>query len=77
MIRWIKNLWFKWQMRRLARNIDACLHGAANVRELQEIGAMMRAVGEKHDIVEWREMGEQIEANAETIVLNRGIVFPD
>lgn len=37
----------------------------------------MRAVGEKHDIVEWREMGEQIEANAETIVLNRGIVFPD
>lgn len=77
MIRWIKSLLFKWQMRRLAKNISACLTGDANVRELQELGAAMREVGEKHDIASWREMGDQIEANAETIVLNRGIVFPD
>lgn len=77
MIRKLKALWFRWQMRRLANNIHACLQGEANVRELQEIGRMMQAVGEKHDIASWREMGEQIEANAETIVLNRGIVFPD
>jgi hypothetical protein len=73
MIRWIKNLYFKWQMRRLANNMAACLTGAANVRELQELGAMMREVGEKHNIESWREMGEEIEANAETIVLNGGL----
>lgn len=73
MIRWIQNLWFRWQMRRLANNINACLSGEADVRELQELGAAMREVGEFHDIESWREMGEQIEANAETIVLNRGL----
>lgn len=73
MIRWIKNLYFRWQMYRLSKSIAACLTGGADVRELQEIGRMMHAVGEKHDIQSWREMGEEIEANAETIVLNRGL----
>lgn len=73
----IKSLYWKWYYYRLARSLDACLHGAADVRELQEIGRLMRECGEKHDIESWREMGEQIEANAESIVLNRGIVFPD
>jgi hypothetical protein len=75
MIQWIQNLWFKWQMRRLAYNIHACMEGAANVRELQEIGRMMREVGEKHDIASWREEGERIEANAETIVMERNVRF--
>jgi hypothetical protein len=73
MIKWIKNLYFRWQMRRLTKNIAACLTGGANVRELQELGSMMRQVGEKHDIESWREMGEEIEANAEMIVLNGGL----
>jgi len=75
MIRRIKNLWFRWQMRRLANNIHACLEGAADVRELQQIGRMMREVGEKHDIASWREQGEEIEANAEAIVLERNVRF--
>lgn len=77
MISWIKSLYYKWQYRRLAKSIHECLHGEANVRELQEIGKLMRECGEKHNLPDWCEMGEQIEANAESIVLNRGIVFPD
>lgn len=79
MISWIKSQYYKWQMRRLAKDLHDCLHGEADVRELQEIGGLMREVGEKHNLPPWREMGAQIEENAETIVLNRGrgIVFPD
>lgn len=79
MISWLASQYYKWQMRRLAKDLHACLHGEADVRELQEIGRLMREVGEKHDIPSWREMGQQIEENAETIVLNRGrgIEFPE
>jgi hypothetical protein len=77
MIRLIKSLYWKWYYWRLFKNLQACLHGAADVRELQEIGKLMRECGEKHNLKDWREMGEQIEANAERIVLDGGIVFPD
>lgn len=77
MIRWIRSQYFRWQMRRLAKDLQCCLHGEADARELQEIGRLMQDVGEKHNLQSWSEMGEQIEANAESIILNRGIVFPD
>ena len=79
MISWIKSQYWKWKYRRLAKDIHECLHGEANVRELQEIGRLMREVGEQNNLASWREMGQQIEENAETIVLNRGrgIEFPD
>lgn len=79
MISWIKSQYWKWKYRRLAKDVVDCLHGDTSVRELQEIGRLMREVGEKHNLPPWKEMGELIEENAETIVLNRerGIVFPD
>lgn len=68
----IKSLYWKWYYWRLWRNLKACLEDAANVRELQEIGRLMRECGEKHNLPDWIEEGERIELNAEAIVLNRG-----
>lgn len=46
MISWLKSQYWKWKYRRLAKEIHECIHGEADVRELQEIGRLMWEVGE-------------------------------
>lgn len=72
MIKKLKNLWFKWQMYRLANDIHACLE-EADVRDLQELGREMQAVGDRFNSESWREEGKRIELNAEAIVMDRVI----
>lgn len=72
MISWLKSQYYRWKYRSLAKLLHDCIHGDADVRELQEIGRLMREIGEQKNLPPWREMGQLIEDNAESIVLNRG-----
>lgn len=71
MISFLKSLYWKWYYWRFAKNLHACLEHAADARELQEIGTLMRQCGEKHNLPSWIEEGERIELNAENIILAR------